>query len=261
MREDGYLAARIGPRHGMGETPPLLNESDKDVVRHLPLFEGLPEKVLERLLEQAVVRDYNKGHILFHRGDAADRFYIVLDGWVKIYRDTVDGDEAVLGVFTCGETLAEAAAFLEHGYPASAQVVEDSRLIPVFTETMRHEIHVNPNIAMNMLASMSKRLHHLVIEVEQLKTCSATQRVVDFLLRRSEVRRGATEIYLPYDKTLISRRLGMQPESLSRILAKLRDLGVRTEQNRVIVDDMSALLEYCQREHLSDHLVTPAGSP
>jgi len=180
----------------------------------------------------------------------------VLDGWVKIYRDTVDGDEAVLGVFTTGETLAEAAAFLEHGYPASAQVVEDARLVPVFTEAMRHEIHVNPDIAMNMLASMSKRLHHLVIEVEQLKTCSATQRLVDFLLRRSEAREGTAVIFLPYDKTLISRRLGMQPESLSRIFSKLRELGVRTEQNRVVVEDMGRLLEYCQREHLSDHLAT-----
>lgn len=235
---------------------PLLNDADRHVVRQLPLFAGLPEKILDRLLEQAVARDYGKGQILFHRSDIADRFYIVLDGWVKIYRDTIDGDEAVLGVFTCGETLAEAAAFLEHGYPASAQVVEDSRLIPVFTETMRHEINANPDIAMNMLASMSKRLHHLVIEIEQLKTCSATQRVVDFLLRRSEAREGTAVIFLPYDKTLISRRLGMQPESLSRILAKLREHGVRTEQNRVIVDDMAVLLEYSQREHVSDHLVS-----
>ena len=240
----------------MGKKRPLLNESEKNAVRHLPLFSGLPDKVLDRVFEQAVARDYGKGQILFHRGDMADRFYIVLDGWVKIYRETVDGDEAVLGVFTSGETLAEAAAFLEHGYPASAQVVEDSRLIPVFTETMRREINVNPDVAMNMLTSMSKRLHHLVVEVEQLKTCSATQRVVDFLLRRSEAREGTAVIFLPYDKTLISRRLGMQPESLSRILAKLRDLGVHTDQNRVIVDDMSALLEYCQREHVSDHLAS-----
>jgi len=232
----------------------LLNQSEIDLVSKLPLFSGLPRDVLSRILDQAVARNYEKGHTLFHRADQADRFYIVLDGWVKIYRETVDGDEAVLGVFTSGETLAEAAAFLEHGYPASAQVVEDARLIPVFTEHMRHEIHTNPDIAMNMLASMSKRLHHLVIEVEQLKTCSATQRVVDFLLRRSEAREGTAVIFLPYDKTLISRRLGMQPESLSRIFSKLRDLGVRTEQNRVMVEDMGRLLEYCQREHLSDHL-------
>lgn len=234
----------------------MLNEPDLEMVRSLPLFEGLPESVLDNLLEQAVPRDYAKGHTLFHRGDPADRFYIVLDGWVKIFRDTVNGDEAVLGVFAGGETLAEAAAFLENGYPASAQVVEDARLVPVFTNVIRHEIHTRPDIAMNMLASMSKRMHHLVVEVEQLKTCSATQRVIDFLLRRCVAREGSAVIFLPYDKTLISRRLGMQPESLSRILAKLRKLGVRTEQNRVVVNDVEALLDYCQREHISDQLAS-----
>ena len=110
----------------------------------LPLFEGLPADVLDGLLKQSIPRDYPKGHTLFHRDDPADRFYIVLDGWVKIFHDTVDGDQAVLGVFSAGETLAEAAAFLEHGYPASAHVVEDARLVPVFSSAMRHEIHSNP---------------------------------------------------------------------------------------------------------------------
>lgn len=234
----------------------MLNQSELAVVRGLPLFGGLSGDILDNLLEQAVPRDYPKGHMLFHRDDPAECFYIVLDGWVKVFRDTINGDEAVLGVFTTGETLAEAAAFLDNGYPASAQVVEDARLIPVYSSIVRHHVHENPDIALNMLASMSKRMHHLVVEIEQLKTCSATQRVIDFLLRRCAVEEGSAVIFLPYDKTLISRRLGMQPESLSRILAKLRKFGVRTEQNRVVVSDVGALIDYCQIERHHGQMVS-----
>jgi len=226
----------------------MLENAEYQLISELPLFGGLSRDVLEKLLSNAQPREFSKGHMLFHRDDPAECFFIVLEGWVKVYRETAAGDEAVLGVFTGGETVAEAAAFLEHGYPASAQVVDDSRVLPVLIGPFRRHLEDMPEIAMNMLASMSRHMHHLVAEVEQLKTASATQRLVDFLLRQCSVVEGPAVIRLPYDKTLISRRLGMQPESLSRILAKLRKLGVKTEQNQVVINDVAVLVEHCQGE-------------
>jgi len=226
----------------------MLEETEYEVISSLPLFAGLTREVLDKFVGSARPRDFTKGHMLFHRDDPADCFFIILDGWIKVFRETAAGDEAVLGVFTRGETVAEAAAFLEHGYPASAQVVEDSRVLPVLIGPFRHHLEAQPEICMNMLASMSRHMHHFVMEVEQLKTASATERLVNFLLRRCAVDEGPAVIRLPYDKTLISRRLGMQPESLSRILAKLRKLGVRTEQHQVVINDVAMLVDYCQND-------------
>jgi len=222
----------------------VIGEAEYSIITSLPLFGGLKQETLEELLSQCQPRDYGKGEMLFHRDDPAECFYILIDGWVKVYRETVNGEEAVIGVFAGGETVAEAAAFLDSGYPASAQVVDDARIIPVFSANFRQNIARCPEIAFNMLASMSRRMHHLVMEIEQLKTASATQRLVEFLLRRCAVDNGPAVIRLPYDKTLISRRLGMQPESLSRILAKLRKLGVKAEQNQVVINDVAALQEF-----------------
>ena len=49
----------------------------------------------------------------------------MLDGWVKVFKRTADGNEAVLGLFTESETFAEAAMFMDERYPASAEVVVD----------------------------------------------------------------------------------------------------------------------------------------
>ena len=229
----------------------MITEAEYSIISSLPLFGGLERGVLEGLLEHSQPRNFGKGEMLFHRDDPADCFYILFDGWVKIFRESASGDEAVLGVFTGGETVAEAAAFLGRGYPASAQAVEDSRVLPVLSGPFRRHLETMPDVAMNMLASMSKRMHHLVMEVEQLKTASATQRLIDFLLRRCAVEEGPAVIRLPYDKTLISQRLGMQPESLSRIFAKLRKLGVKTEQNQVVIMNVAVLANDGQSEMLS----------
>ena len=49
---------------------------------------------------------------MFSQGEALDAFYVVLEGWVKLYRLTPTGEEAVVTVMTAGETFAEAVVFL-----------------------------------------------------------------------------------------------------------------------------------------------------
>lgn len=222
----------------------MLQGEDLEIVRRVPLFGNLSNDNLTALLGNAYPKEYPKGKVLFIQGEPADCFYIVLSGWVKVYRETPEGDEAVLGVFTRGESLAEAAAFLGKDYPACAQVVEEARLLPILSTPFCNHVTDIPEITMNMLASMSKRMHQHVAEIEQLKTRSATLRVVDFLLKLCPVEEGSAVISLPYDKTLISRRLGMQPESLSRILANLRTKGVKTEFNHVMISDVSKIIDF-----------------
>tara|TARA_R110000772_G_scaffold264038_1_gene384214 strand:+ start:7086 stop:7832 length:747 start_codon:yes stop_codon:yes gene_type:complete len=219
--------------------------SDLEIVRGQPLFSNLPEGMFERLTENVQPRAYPKGRMIFQRGDPADYFYVVLEGWVKVFRHTPDGDEALLNIFSGGDMFAEAAAFMGAGYPASAEVVDDCRLIALESKRFISTVQEHPNIALSMLASMSRHLHHLIYEVERLKTRTASQRLIEFLLRRCRAEKGPCVVELPYDKNLIAARLGMQPESLSRLLNRFREFGVITEQNAVHIEDVARLREFC----------------
>ena len=72
------------------------------LVRSLPLFQGLGTDVVYRLLDSAYVRSYSRGRTVFLQGQEADRFFVVLDGWIKLYRQTREGNEAVIEVFGKG---------------------------------------------------------------------------------------------------------------------------------------------------------------
>jgi CRP-like cAMP-binding protein len=99
-----------------------------------------------------------------------------------------------------------------------------------------------------MIASTSQHLHHLVLQVEQLKARTGVQRVAQFLLSLCTVERGAETIALPYDKMLIAARLGLSPESLSRAFAKLRSIGVDVQAANVGLNDIAALREMATGE-------------
>ncbi len=223
-----------------------MDPRDWQIVRSTPLFGSLKQEITQSIIGNQPVRSYDKDTQLFQQGEEATCFFLILDGWVKLYRLTPDGNEAVVGVFKRGETFAEAAIFLGGRYPVSAEVVTPSRLLRFDGENLRRRIREQPDLALSMLASASYHLKALVEHIEQIKVLSAPQRIADFLVDLSPARDGPVIIELPYEKTLIANRLGMKPESLSRALAKLRPLGVSVDRERVTIADVQLLMRFVE---------------
>jgi hypothetical protein len=86
--------------------------------------------------------------------------------------------------------------------------------------------------------------------IEQLTAQSATQRVADFLVSLTPCIEGPCTIALPYDKSLIAGRLGLKPESLSRVFAKLRAVGIDVRASDVVVYDVATLQNLVASERI-----------
>jgi CRP-like cAMP-binding protein len=223
-----------------------LSPRDRDTVRRAFHFNVASDDLLERLLSGAQMRSCRRGQVLFLRGEPARSFFLVLDGWVKIFRDTAEGEQTVVSIIRPGETFAQAAIFAGINYPASAEVVADARLIEIPGEVFVSKLRENPDMALRMLGTLSMHLHHLVQNLDALQSRATHQRLAEFLLSMCDVRDGKATIELPYDKSLVAARLGMKPESLSRALRKLRGFGVRTVGSTVEIANVSRLREACE---------------
>ena len=222
----------------------MLTISDSLLLQRSLLFDDLPSAVCARISNRAATVEFKCGRHIFYHGDVAERCYFVLSGSIKAYRNTAGGEEVILDLFVPTDPIFATAAYLNSSYPASTQALEDSRLISLPAEAVRAETHHNRILVRNLLASVENYENHLLDEIEQLKICSATQRVVAFLLHLTPARHGPAIVYLPYDKHLISRYVGIQPESLSRIFGKLRQLGVSVDRNVVKIKNIASLVEF-----------------
>ncbi|MYF08540.1 MAG: Crp/Fnr family transcriptional regulator, partial [Rhodospirillaceae bacterium] len=162
-----------------------MNLSAQEIARlhALPLFAGLSADSLRDLLGDCAVRMHGKRKTLFLQGDPATHFFVVLSGWVKLFRLRPDGAEVVVEIFGPGESFAEGAMHMPEGYPVSAEMVEDGRLLAVPTAAFGERVRQDPNLAISMLASMAVRLKELVNRIEKKETQTAAQRVADFLLK------------------------------------------------------------------------------
>ncbi len=224
-----------------------LDEQDLAVLRQVPLFHDLSDPELQDIVGGALPREYPRGKVLFQHGERASAFYIILDGLVKVMRHAPDGSEVILGVFGRGNAIAEASVFLEGIYPATAELAADSRLLRIPIPHFREVLLRNAHLALSMLKAAYHRISYLVSELEHLKSQTGCQRVADFILGLCPDRdEGKVEIRLPYEKGLIAARLGMKPESFSRALKRLRQMGIEIHRDHVIVPDMALLRHFAE---------------
>ena len=229
------------------------SHADLVIASQIPVFCGLNPETLEVLMEQAKVVNLRTGSVLFRQGEPATSFFIILEGWVKLYRITPAGDEAVLNILSKGQSFAEAVTFTSGRYPATGSAVARTRLILIPADHVIDCIRKMPEVAIAMIASTSQHLHLMVSRVEQLTAQSGLQRVADFLMSLTPCVKGPCTISLPYDKSLIAGRLGLKPESLSRVFAKLRAVGVKVRANEVAVDDIATLQDLLASERIRPH--------
>ena len=93
-----------------------------DTIRSVELFAPLPERSIERLARSAVRIDVPAGEVLFHQGDAGDRYYVIESGQAEI---VIDGTVSHLAA--PGEGFGEIA--LLRDVPRQATVRAKTELV------------------------------------------------------------------------------------------------------------------------------------
>lgn len=209
------------------------------------LFAGMSEEHLQLLLRDVREIHLQSGGGLFSHGAPAEYFYFVRTGLIKLFRLSREGDEKIIEILRPGETFAEAVAFMgnQARYPVSAEAVSETRLLAFSQKKFLELLRGSPEACFGMLASMSRRLHMLVNQIDSLTLQNATYRLVAYLLE--QVPAGvqvSPDIQLTTPKSAIASRLAIQPETLSRILARLRQGGlIDVEGPHITVRDVEAL--------------------
>ena len=163
----------------------LDNRGDDDVVRLVrgtELFKDLTAG------DQAVCAGkfrklrFDKGRILFTRGDAGTHLYLVADGQVRLAIGTADGRELSFQIAVAGDIIGEIAVL--DGGPRSA---EATALTPVTTYALERNAFrelwaAHPGISNAVIAFLCRRLRDASDRLEGVALYPMEVRLARFLL-------------------------------------------------------------------------------
>ncbi len=227
------------------ESKPATQAMMKDMrefLADMALFDGLPEAQLDAVAHAAVPLERPKGTLLFSEGDEAGGLYVALAGKVKIFKIAPDGREMIIHIYGPGEPFAEVPVFEGGSFPASAETLEDCRLLFLPRQALVRLLSGDPALAMNMLAALSRKLRRFTVQVENLTLKESPQRLAAYLLDVSERSGNAAEVELDMAKGHLAGLLGTAQETLSRILRKMSDGGlIAVSGRRIAILDRPAM--------------------
>jgi CRP-like cAMP-binding protein len=224
-------------------------EASADVgnLREVYLLRDLTEGQLAELMAASSVRRLEHDEWLATQGEPAASFFVVRSGRLALFRHSEAGQEKIIAVLDRLETFAEGAACLPQPvYTLSARAVGDVEVLVFPTARLRRLLEHSAKLCLSLLAVLRQREQFLLDEIDRLSLQNASQRVVAYLLAKAEgAAAGRVELDLP--KSLLASQLSVSPETLSRILSRLKDQNMVAEEGSgrlVILDPARLQIEY-----------------
>lgn len=206
--------------------------SSHDRLHQTNLFRRLSESESEALEHIVSYRSLDRGEFLFHQGDAANGFYILLEGTIRLFRSSPDGREMTLHLVGPGQMFAEAVLFDMTAFPATARATESCTVAFLPKDTFTRLIMDYPSIALRLMAALSAWLREFAEKIEALTLQDVPSRLAAYLLKLPQEPSG--HVRLPVSKSALAGELGTVSETLSRAFRRLKSIGAIVEIDGVI---------------------------
>jgi CRP/FNR family transcriptional regulator len=174
----------------------------------------------------AVVRQFQRGQVIFREGDACPGVFVVGEGLVRIFRIAPNGKEHVLHLVPPGGTFAEVAAIGGFRCPAFAEALENTRCALLPADPFARALRDDHQLCLQLLTGMAMWVKHLVGLVEDVTLRDAAGRVARYLLSVAD---ASGRVTLPSLKKHLASHLNLTSETLSRTLRRLGEGGLIEE--------------------------------
>jgi CRP/FNR family transcriptional regulator len=220
----------------------MSSQSELDrAIKESPYFQGLSPELLSALVQISVLKRLSKGEHLFFEGEKALGFYFIVDGMMKLYKLSPKGKESVIHIFGPGEIFAEVVLAGSEAYPVNAQALTDATLAFFPKANLLNLLKRNPDFGLNLIGLLCVRLKSLLKTIENLTLKEAGERLIAYLWELTEEGKKE-ELTLSIPKSQLALLLGITPETLSRILQRLKEEDIiAVKGKRVKIKDMAKL--------------------
>lgn len=197
-----------------------------DLLNVFALFERLPAEVAERVTRDHAYRSLQPGEVVIKQGDRASDLNCILSGLVKLSVSGGRQKERIIDLVGAGQCFCMASAFLELPCPVTVRVLEPGRLLVLNRQAVMEAVAQYPPLALRLLGRLSFQLYQQIRAAETDSASSSAERVVRWLLSHLEAPDNSATIAFPVNKKTTAASLNVAPETLSRVLRALREMGL-----------------------------------
>lgn len=137
-------------------------------LRETEFFSELSDDALAAVVAQATVRTFAPDEAMIRKGDAADSFFVVLSGNLKIVTTDAKGDEIIINKVEPGETVGEMSLIDQRPRSAGVIALEDVRALELNRDVFFDLLTRRADVAIGILQGYSSRLRFSTTYIEKV---------------------------------------------------------------------------------------------
>ena len=206
----------------------------KELLKKVFLFDDFSDDQLELLSSFTALKKLGRNDLLFSEGEKAAAFFYVLEGKLKVFKISPDGQEHTFAIQNAGDLVAEAAIFDKETYPAYCQALSNSILMRIPKHDFIDLVMRHPEVGLKMMNAYAKRLRQFVVMVEELSLRDIKARLARYIVENMQNVDGKKICKINITKKELANVLGTIPESLSRTIRYFKKENIITEEKRLI---------------------------
>jgi CRP/FNR family transcriptional regulator len=187
-------------------------------------FNGISIENREALAAICTSRELARKEILFLEGATGLSVFLLASGAIQLFKTSPEGKEVVIKLIKPGELFAEVILFERVSYPVSAIAVRVSRVYEIPRADFLRLLDDN-GFRDDFIGVLMRKQRYLVDQILSLSSDDAAERLFRFF----DAQYGRKLIYkeMPSKKD-IAAVIGISPETLSRLLLKLKEERILT---------------------------------
>ncbi|TMQ08560.1 MAG: cyclic nucleotide-binding domain-containing protein [Deltaproteobacteria bacterium] len=140
----------------------VLGKSTLEILAQIDLFKDVPPTHLRRVVDIGVEEQYKGSATIFGEGSPGDKFYLIVEGAVRISRFVPGMGEEALAVLRAGAYFGEMSLIDDAPRSATAVCHERCRLFVVHRKDLEDLLFVDRDLAYELLwnwvRTLSRRL-------------------------------------------------------------------------------------------------------
>lgn len=195
------------------------NQVKSSELRLIKSFGQLSDELLSKLSMSMVRRRYAPGQFIFFEDDKATGLWFILEGKVKISKQSDNGRLQGLCLANPGKCFGSCPLFDTETNPANAQALDEVTLAILPRDSVQDLIYSDVDIATSLLKVYTDRMGLLARLGECLGTWTVGMRINDCLIAHAKSVDNVSVVQLTHEE--IATLVGTAREVVTRHLSEL----------------------------------------
>lgn len=215
--------------------------------KRVPIFASLEAEEMSKITSLILRKEYAKGELILMEGERFDNLVIINEGQVKAFRNTNEGKEQILYIFSKGDFFGEKNILQDQESAYHVEALEKTKICMINKKDFQTLLRELPEIGIKIINELSNRINRLEHTIQGMGNKNVDVRInavlLEFANKYGRMKEKGLEIDLPLSREGIANYIGLTRETVSRRMNLLQEEGIieMLGNKKIILKDRKAL--------------------